>query len=311
MTRPPSISATTPFRRTDNPRAALLEDGYCFLPGLLPRERVAETRSQLLAVAAAAGWLAAGSRPDDAVPGPVVHDERDLDDFLSVYREVQKCEQFHRLGQSPELLAVVEDILGEATLCLPAKIARFAYPDSDVGPTPAHQDYYYVQGSVDTLTAWIPLGPVAAGEGRLAVLAGSHRLGPLPPIPLTDGRQGFWLETDDLGLDWHGGDYDAGDVLLFHSLTVHGAEDNHSSRLRVSSDVRFQPVADRVGEASMLPHYTPDLAWADAYRGWSDPSLQWYWRDLPVEIVGQTSDVQRLVAQSSSRLLATAGAPTG
>ena len=302
MDYPPPLQAEAPLLAASDPREALLEHGYAYLPGLLDREQVLDVRRQLLECAAAGQWLAPGSDAAEALSGPRAHDERDRADYLAVYGPVQRREAFHELGQSPRLLEVIEQVLDEPAFCLPFKIARFAFPGNDLGPTAAHQDYYYVQGSVDTVTAWIPLGSVASGEGRLAVLAGSHRLGPLPPIPQPNSGGGFWIDTRKLGLQWHGGDYQPGDVLLFHSMTVHGAEENLSPRVRLSMDVRFQPVADPICDASMTPHLRA-ASWEQIYEGWQDPALQYYWRDLPLQVVPSDSDAGRLVERSGSRLL--------
>lgn len=43
-----------------------------------------------------------------------------------------------------------------------------------------HQDYFYVKGNTDTVTAWIPLQDTAYEVGCLMVMPGSHKLGPVP-----------------------------------------------------------------------------------------------------------------------------------
>jgi len=51
-------------------RARLLDDGYLYLPGFLDRDAVLEARHEILCRMADAGYLAAGSAPDDALPRP-------------------------------------------------------------------------------------------------------------------------------------------------------------------------------------------------------------------------------------------------
>lgn len=296
------VTADRPFVTTSDPRAAVLEHGYVFLPGLLDPERVLATRRALLTAASGAGWLEPGSDPDDALPGDRTHDERDVEDYKTAYVDVQRAQPFHELAHSDALLDVVEQVLGEPSFALPFKIGRFSFPGSDLGPTAPHQDYYYIQGSTDTLTAWVPLGACASGGGRLVALAGSHRLGPLPPIPL-EKTPGFRMETSHLGLEWHGGDYQPGDVLLFHSLTVHGAEANTTDHVRVSADYRYQPVADPIADNSLEPHYRV-TTWDDVYADWTDDTLQYYWKALPLDVRPVSSSVDGLMTRGVSRLLA-------
>lgn len=303
MRTPPTVAASEEFRTSGDPRADLLEQGYHVARGLLDPDEVRALRADLLHEADRAGWLAPGSDPADALPGEArAHDESDPDDYVPVYRRVQGNEAFHALGRSPRIQALVSQALGEEAFSLPAKIARFNFPD--VTPTAPHQDYYYVQGSTDTITSWIPLGPCRAGGGRLIVLAGSQLLGPLPPLP-NPAMGGFWIDTADLGCTWHGGDFEAGDVLLFHSLTVHAAEPNTSGRVRTSIDGRWQPVADPIAEKSLQPHYLEDVTWEELYEGWDGDEHRWYWDDLPLELLPRATDVGQMTdrARASSRFL--------
>lgn len=296
------VTADRPFNHTTDPRESLRRDGYAYLPGLLDADELAAVRSALLRHPAQAGWLAPGTDPDAAVPGPRVYNEQDLDTFMPVYGKVQATEEFHALGQSPRLLELAESVLGEPSFCLPFKIARFSFPGAD--PTAPHQDYYYIRGSADTLTVWLPLSDCPAGQGRLIMLAGSHRLGAQRPIPLDVG--GFRVETDHLDLEWHGSDYKAGDVVIFHALTIHAAEANEGSALRVSVDVRFQPVADRIEPESLEPHMQP-ASWDELYQGWSRRELQYYWRDLPLNVVASRSHAPSLAARARSKLFEVVG----
>lgn len=83
MDFPPPLQAGMPLLVADDPRQALLELGYAYLPGLLDRQQVLDVRHQLLECAAAGQWLAPGSDAEDALAGPLAHDERDRADFLA------------------------------------------------------------------------------------------------------------------------------------------------------------------------------------------------------------------------------------
>jgi hypothetical protein len=158
------------------------------------------------------------------------------------------------------------------------------FPNNNAFKTPPHQDYIHIQGAEATYTAWFPLGDCPADLGGLAVLAGSHRAGVLPVSP-APGAGGVGVETEDLALSWVTGDFLLGDVLLFHSHTVHRALDNRSpDRLRLSVDFRYQGMSAPVTEGSLKPHFSR-LPWDDIYAGWKSHRFQYYWRRSDLRIV--------------------------
>jgi hypothetical protein len=85
---------------------------------------------------------------------------------------------------------------------------------------------------------------------------------------------------------WHTTNYEAGDALLFHSLTMHKAMPNLTeNQLRVSLDNRYQAVHDPIAEHMLMPHLNiaagttaaATLSWDDVYADWTDERLQYYW----------------------------------
>jgi hypothetical protein len=74
---------------------------------------------------------------------------------------------------------------------------------------------------------------------------------------------------------------ECGDILTFHSLTVHQGRDNQTEdRLRVSVDYRYQPISEPIAPDSMEPHYGGlGMDWDEIYADWpeNDP-LKYYWK---------------------------------
>ena len=96
---------------------------------------------------------------------------------------------------------------------------RNIFPDRLEYTTKAHQDYPNVQGTTDVYTAWMPLIDCPPELGGLQVARGSHTLGVLE-FGIGTGAGGIEI-LDPLEGRWTGGPMRAGDVLVFHSLTVH------------------------------------------------------------------------------------------
>jgi hypothetical protein len=89
--------------------------------------------------------------------------------------------------------------------------------------------------------------------------------------------------VDPLTGRWVGGDFEAGDVIVFHSLTVHKALPNLTPRLRLSMDCRFQRLSDPVNRDSLELDGSP-LSWEKIYDGWTSTEHQYYWRTRPLQI---------------------------
>ena len=91
-----------------------------------------------------------------------------------------------------------------------------------------------MQGAADTITAWIPLTDLSPEMGGLQIAAGTHRKGVFDFVPAL-GAGGTEI-TDPLHGAWVGGTFEQGDVLFFHSMTVHRGAPATGTRLRLSVD---------------------------------------------------------------------------
>jgi len=239
-------------------RAQLDRDGYLFFRGLIEPAAVLATRAAVLGALHERGWLAEGAAVDDAVPSDLVRREEANTDpgFFEAYRAIQHLQQFHELAHDKAIVDVMRTILGEPLLVHPRKIARVGLP-KDPFVVDAHQDFPFNHGTADVLTAWIALGDCDDDLGGLKVLAGSHTAGlrSVAAVPNVGGLKVAEPLADAPG--WSTADFRAGDVLVFHSLTVHAAKPNRTDRLRLSCDYRYQNAGDPVAEGSLVPHYFP------------------------------------------------------
>jgi len=257
------------------------EDGYLFFRGLVEREALLAVRRDILALCAEAGWLAPGTDPMEGIARPGVVWIEPQPEFMAVYNRVMRLESFHTLAHQTGLLAMFDTLFGETPLVHARNIARIVFPNNTLHTTPAHQDYVHIQGTTETWTAWIPLGDCPRGLGSLAIMRGSHRQG-VYATRAAYGAGGLGIDTESLPFEWLTADFEAGDVVVFHSLTVHKALPNLSpSRIRLSCDFRYQPESHPVTESSFQPHYA-QVTWDDVYREWKSTAYQYYWRDRPL-----------------------------
>jgi len=257
-------------------------DGYLFLPGLLPREVVAGLRRQFQAIAAAAGWLRAGTAPDDSVADPNAACVDPEPAYVAVLKQYYRLEALHAIGHHPAVLGLLERMLGEPVLPHPRLVLRNVFPQRPDYTTPAHQDFPHIQGTPETFSVWLPLGDCPVERGGLTIAEGTQHDG-VVPFRVSTGAGGMEA-VDPYEGRWVAGDFAEGDVIVFHSLTVHKALPNLSDRLRQSVDNRYQRVRDPLVAASLLP-YANILSWDEIYAGWSETRLQRYWEGRFTNIV--------------------------
>lgn len=201
-----------------------------------------------------------------------------------VYPRIQALEQFHSFFHQEPLLELMRTVAGEEVFVYPMKMARISTPGKIGYETPPHQDAYSHHAGHSMAGIWVALHPVGPELGRLKVLPGSHRGGVRQVFP-ADGVGGVQCEIFADETTWHVSDYGPGDVLIFHSCTVHKAEPNTAERaVRVSVDTRFCDYGAPVFSTNLEPHHgwrIEGLDWGALYKDWKQQNYQYYWRDYP------------------------------
>ena len=317
--------------------ARMARDGYLYLPRLLPRDVVAGVQGEVATIARDAGWLRRDVPLADAVADPRGFCVDPEPRYLEVLRRINLLERYHALKHHPRLVWLFERMLDASVFPHPRVLMRNIFPDRPDYTTKAHQDYPNVQGTPEVYTAWMPLIDCPPELGGLQVARGSHTLGVLD-FGIGNGAGGIEI-LDPMDGRWTGGPMRAGDVLVFHSLTVHKGVENRSDRLRMSIDCRCQRVRDPFNPDNASPDGQP-LAWEEVYADWRSDELQYYWTRLPLAeapfdrtwfdrrdalgfALGEAGDrrarsvLQRIVARDhdpakrerAARLLASLGAP--
>ena len=123
-----------------------------------------------------------------------------------------------------------------------------------------HQDFGYWSNNgcvfPQMATAFIPLDKMDAENAGLVVIRGSHRMGLLP-----HHNQAAQAEADQTRLAWaeQAGlervqlEMEPGDLLVFHCLTLHCSDQNHSDRRRWCFLVAY----NRTDNNPLIPHHHP------------------------------------------------------
>jgi ectoine hydroxylase-related dioxygenase (phytanoyl-CoA dioxygenase family) len=271
-------------------KAAMDAHGYVMIRDVLPAEETRSLLGEITEVMRSAGWLSPDGDPIDRVANMDLACADDDPAYKDVYDKVFRLRSFHALSHHPQLRRVMEALAGPELLIHPKVVARLIFPNFGAGIIHAHQDHTAVGGSPECFTAWLPLHDCPLEEGPLRILEGSHRFGLQPTVH----RAGYISPGTEQGARWVGGDINRGDLLIFHSLTVHEAMPNVSDKLRISMDFRFQSYAHEVNPEAFVFAGSGRRSWEKTYEGWPADELKYYWSHLPVKFKPSKSELLEL-----------------
>ena len=205
----------------------------------------------------------------------------------------------------PQIAATARQLLGDNVALSPVQHVRIKPPqhllpteaqkDANMARTLWHQDEAVVTeeaAGTPILTVWIAMTEATTKNGCMYAVRGSHLQ--------TDSERDFGLVRHCPGRELAGEIYipddaidkenltaleaEAGDIVLLHRRTVHGAGANCSDSVRWSFDLRYQPCDTPSGRAC-FPFMALDeatAAGAESYRN--------AWRTARDDIVGGKVD---------------------
>jgi hypothetical protein len=277
----------TPLLDTpDALRAAAREEGFLYFKSLLPREDVLDLRRRILTILDRHGYIDKSADLMEAIGNYESIEAIPAEQLTfcgtgcppEVYREVQQLELFHRLPHHPNLVNLYQTLFQAPVFPHPRHIARVMMPAKANVPTPSHQDHIHIQGTEDVWTAWVPVGDVPRPLGNLTLIRQSHKKG-LMDVRKAEGAGTLETWLCDKSYEWMQGDFEAGDVLTFHSYTVHKSlPPTIPGRVRLSCDFRYQSAEEPIDRGALNTHCDV-LDWDEVYQHWKHKALQYYWKD--------------------------------
>jgi hypothetical protein len=262
-------------------RARFQQWGYLYIKTYVDKKKCQQLLADILAELAP--HIAPGD--SDGLPAlcgaPFVETDVIWDE---VYPRIQSLEAFHGFFHEAELVDLMQVVSDDEVFVYPMKMARISTPGKIGYETPPHQDAYSHHAGPTMAGIWVALHDVSAALGRVKILPGSHKQG-VRPVFQADGVGGVQCEIFPHETTWHVSNSECGDVLIFHSGTVHKAEPNTTdSTVRISVDTRFCDYGAPVFSTNLEPHHgwrIDQLCWDNIYAGWNAQQYQYYWKDYP------------------------------
>lgn len=258
-------------------RQRMEEEGYLYLPGLLDRDQVLEARREVMERLARAGVL------DERYPSieGIVRTDQRISFMPQLAKGNQPLMKVLYAGPMMEFYA---RFLGGPVRHFDYTWFRAKTPGIHTATQPHYDVVYMGRGTKKLYTSWTPLGDVPYELGGLMILEGSHRLEELRQgygqtdvdaycdegnakqiveqaraegreLAPQERQQIRWNSTGSYSADaievrarlggrWLTAEYQIGDLLVFGMCTMHASSDNHTDRIRISSDSRYQLAAE-------------------------------------------------------------------
>ncbi len=269
-------------------RERLETEGYLYLKGYLNTDLVMDARRSIVSRLAADGYLDTKRDIIEGAIDPTQLEEFAVKDTgkIGESRTIKRMKagafrpdmavanaEVERVVYGPEMQHFYDSLLGEPALHFDFTWLRVMGPGFG---TPAHCDLVYMgRGSQELLTCWVPYGEVPLDVGGLMILERSHLQAarikaylekdvdsycenrPEEAQKVKAGGWSFpgWLSNNPDSLPekfesrWLTCEcWEPGDFITFNMRVIHGSLDNHSDRIRISTDVRYQPASQPADE---------------------------------------------------------------
>jgi ectoine hydroxylase-related dioxygenase (phytanoyl-CoA dioxygenase family) len=276
------LNPSDPATPIDDLRAQYRAQGYLWLKGLIPPEKVWQFRERYFEAFRDTGLLKPGTAAVDGIAAdhvatnPPQLRERDA--------EIARWTVYEAFCLLPEIIDFYEVFLGGRTYLHKRKLIRWTAPGSDK-TTPAHYDLVYLRGGTDKslCTSWIPIGDTPVEMGGLIYLDGSDTAGreieaefrvknaDLPPDEQLSAYnrnmgEGGWLTNDlpaladKLDSRWLIANYETGDMVVHSPYMIHASTMNQrpDGRMRLSTDIRYQLADDKIDQRWASDWYPGD-----------------------------------------------------
>jgi phytanoyl-CoA hydroxylase len=231
------VTSLTRHRLTDDFAADYRRDGFVVLTDLVELDRMLEARERVLSLfAARLGHLAPELAPGELLlelyrrePALWHQCARRMWDVLPVYG----------LGSDDRVILLLEKLDLRSPIVSTRPEVRTDMPDDERYMQPWHQDWRYGQGSVNSVTLWLPLQDVDASNGTIELMAGSHLYGYLGADELSNPRR-FAIPDEALpALPIATAELKFGETIVFSQFLAHRSGHNVSGRPRITVQARF------------------------------------------------------------------------
>lgn len=179
---------------------------------------------------------------------------QDLAGFSNCGKQIQHLISLHRLSLDERIQSVLRELgLSFPNICTRPVVffnSRYLATKEVYWKVFAHQDWRSMQGSLNAVVVWVPLGDIDRNLGALEVVPGSHRLG----LITSEVVERFGKVDGFVDADFQPIEVQQGDALVFSAFLVHRSGVNSTESIRWSCHFRYNDLAEQTFIERGYPH---------------------------------------------------------
>jgi len=179
---------------------------------------------------------------------------QDLAGFINCGKTCQHLISLHRLSLRDDIVAQLIALgVKKPNICTRPVLyfnSKHLAQSEVYYKSPPHQDWRSMQGSLNSIVAWVPLVDLSHELGALEIIPCSHLWG------LQESSEDKWYRhieglRDD---QYESVDVKAGDVLFFSAFLVHRSGDNVTDSIRWSCHFRYNDLEEPTFVSRKFPN---------------------------------------------------------
>lgn len=190
--------------------------------------------------------------PDDLSKKLVALAKRDRPLVGKLYKVSRRFPSVRQLSSHPWLIAAAAQLMkSQLVSCCTFVNVRIDLPEEGRFLTPIHQDFPYIQGSLNGVTFWIPFFDTPLNLGPPSWIPGSHKWGVLKVEEYSSDKTGASGAKSFRVVDeekvtresqFSNAPVPAATALAFSTLLVHRSEPNNTDLARLNVQLRFDDI---------------------------------------------------------------------
>lgn len=244
------------FSVDDEFRAFYLANGFVVFKDLFSPYEIEEIYADILSL------IRIRFGKDEPISAFVSGYSRDKATWKACAKQLQNSLPNLHVGTKPAIAATLKRAgLANPMACVLPEI-RIDMPSDAQYRQPWHQDWRSGQGSLNSVTVWVPLHDVTAEHGAIDFIPGSHLLGYQPTDVIVEPMRFLMRDPPSDRARRVTATLRRGECVLFSQFLIHQSGTNNSGVPRFTSQFRF---ADRSDPAFIANNYriptSSELVW--------------------------------------------------
>ena len=233
-------------------------EGFIHLKNFFPKNTIESVKNDALRVFSIQGNASQSNGQHSLTAESDIYElfRKHKQRFIGCGKQIQHLPSLHQLGLNPKLIELMHGLGIQFPVISTRPVLFFNSKHLADKETywkmPPHQDWRSIQGSINSLVAWVPLCDIDRDLGALEIIPKSHLLG-LQTNELVDsfGVVNSAYRQDNL---FKSMEVEIGDLIIFSQFLIHRSGHNATDAIRWSCHFRYNDLLEPTFIDRFYPH---------------------------------------------------------